>query len=44
MEYYLKPRCDRHLRLTKRDETQTQTHVELFPVWTQGDTDTDSVQ
>ena len=36
MEYYLKPRCDRHLRLTKRDETQTQTHVELFPVWKQG--------
>ena len=49
----MKPRCDRHLRLTKRDETQT--HVELFPVWTQGehrvntgwtqgDTDTDSAQ
>ena len=42
MEYYLKPRCDRHLRLTKRDETQT--HVELFSVWTQCGTDTDSVQ
>ena len=41
MEYY-QARCDRHLRLTKRDETQT--HVELFSVWTQGDTDTDSVQ